>query len=62
MAERAGGGVALIFVAALENGSPENTTRLRAAAGFPMAEAASNAAQSLMTTVREVIATGTEQR
>ena len=62
LAERAGGGVALIFVAALENGSPENTTRLRAAAGFPMAEAASNAAQALMTTVREVIATGTEQR
>ncbi len=62
IAERAGGGVALIFVAALENGSPQNTTRLRAAAGFPMAEAASNAAQALMTTIREVIDTRTEQR
>ena len=62
MAERAGGGVALIFVTALENGSPENATHLRAAAGFPMADTASKAAQTLMTTIREVIATGTEQR
>ncbi len=43
MAERADGGVAMIFVAAAENGSPENTTRLRAAAGFPLAETARNA-------------------
>jgi signal transduction histidine kinase len=62
MAERAGGGVALIFVAAPENGSPENTTRLRAAAGFPMAETARDAAQALMATIRDVIATGTEQQ
>jgi signal transduction histidine kinase len=62
MAERADGGVALIFVAAPENGSPENTTRLRAAAGFPVAETARDAAQALMATIREVIATGTEQR
>jgi signal transduction histidine kinase len=62
MAERAGNGLALIFVTAPENGSPENTTRLRAAAGFPVAETARNAAQALMTTIREVIATGTEQQ
>ena len=62
MAERADGGVALIFVAAPENGSPENTTRLRAAAGFTVAETARDAAQALMATIREVIATGTEQR
>jgi signal transduction histidine kinase len=62
MAERAGNGVALIFVTAAENGSPENTTRLRAAAGFPVAETARNAAQALMATIREVIATGTEQQ
>jgi len=62
MAERAGGGVALIFVAAPENGSPEITTRLRAAAGFPVAETARDAAQALMASIREVIATGLEQR
>ena len=62
MAERANGGVAMIFVAAAENGSPENTTRLRAAAGFPVAETAKDAAQALMATIREVIATGAEQR
>ncbi len=62
MAERAGGGVALIFVAAPENGSPQNTTRLRAAAGFPVAETAKDAAQALMATVREVIATGAPQQ
>ena len=62
IAERAGGGLALIFVAAPENGSPENTTRLRAAAGFPVAESAKDAAQALMATVREVITTGTEQQ
>jgi signal transduction histidine kinase len=62
IAELAGNGVALIFVAAPENGSPENTTRLRAAAGFPVAETAKNAAQALMATIREVIATGTEQQ
>jgi signal transduction histidine kinase len=62
IAERAGGGVAMIFVAEPENGSPENSTRLRAAAGFPVAEAAKDAAQALMATVREVITTGMEQR
>jgi len=62
IAEKAGGGVAMIFVAEPENGSPENNTRLRAAAGFPEAEAAKDAAQALMATVREVIATGMEQR
>ncbi|MBW2716030.1 MAG: HAMP domain-containing histidine kinase [Deltaproteobacteria bacterium] len=62
IAERAGGGVAMIFVSEPENGSPENSTRLRAAAGFPVAEAAKDAAQALMATVREVIATGVEQR
>ncbi|MBW2542682.1 MAG: HAMP domain-containing histidine kinase [Deltaproteobacteria bacterium] len=62
IAERAGGGLALIFVAAPENGSPENTTRLRAAAGFPVAETARDAAQALMATVREVITSGTEQQ
>ncbi|HXV36378.1 MAG TPA: ATP-binding protein [Myxococcota bacterium] len=62
LAERAGGGLALIFVAAPENGSPENTTRLRAAAGFPMAETARDAAQALMASVREVIATGSAQQ
>ena len=62
MAERADGGVAMIFVAAAENGSPENTTRLRAAAGFPLAEAARDASQALMATIREVIASRTEQR
>ncbi len=62
MAEQANGGVAMIFVAAAENGSPENTTRLRAAAGFPLAETARDAAQALMATIREVIATGTEQQ
>ena len=62
IAERAGGGLALIFVAAPENGSPENTTRLRAAAGFPVAETAKDAAQALMATVREVITMGTEQQ
>jgi len=62
MADRADGGVALIFVATPENGSPDNTTRLRAAAGFAVAETARDAAQALMATIREVIATGTEQR
>jgi uncharacterized protein (DUF2267 family) len=62
IADRAGGGLALIFVAAPENGSPENTTRLRAAAGFPVAETARDAAQALMATIREVITTGTEQQ
>jgi len=62
IAERAGGGLALIFVAAPENGSPVNTTRLRAAAGFPVAEAARDAAQALMATVREVITTGIERQ
>jgi len=62
MAERADGGVVLIFVAAPENGSPGNTTRLRAAAGFPVAESARDAAQALMATIREVIATAREQR
>ncbi len=62
MAERADGGVAMIFVAPAENGSPENTTRLRAAAGFPLAETARDAAQALMATIREVIASQTEQR
>ena len=62
MAEQAGGGVALIFVTALKNGSPENTTHLRAAAGFPMPEAARDAAQALMNTIHEVIDTGTEQQ
>lgn len=62
MAERADGGVAMIFVTAPENGSPENTTRLRAAAGFPLAETARDAAQALMATVREVITTRAEQQ
>jgi len=62
LADRVGGGVALIFVAAPENGSPQNTTRLRAAAGFPVAETAKDAAQALMATVREVIASGAEQQ
>jgi len=62
MAERADGGVAMIFVTAPENGSPENTTRLRAAAGFPLAETARDAAQALMATVRAVIATRAEQQ
>jgi len=62
IAERAGGGLALIFVAAPEDQSPGNITRLRAAAGFPMAETARDAAQALMATVREVTSTGTEQQ
>ncbi len=62
IAEQAGGGLALIFVASPETESPENTTRLRAAAGFPMAETARDAASALMATIRDVIATQSEQQ
>jgi len=62
IADQAGGGLALIFVASPETETPENTTRLRAAAGFPMAEAARDAASALMATIRDVIATQAEQQ
>ena len=54
LAERAGGGVVLVFAAAPGDRSLDNAGRLRAAAGFPMAESAREAAQALLANVNEV--------
>ena len=62
MAERAGGGVVLVFTATPGNGSVGNSARLRAAAGFSAAQSAQDAAQALLTSVRDVVSTGVEQR
>jgi signal transduction histidine kinase len=62
LAERAGGGVVLVFTADTGNGSVENSTRLRAAAGFSEAQSAQDAAQALLISVREVVSTGVEQK
>jgi signal transduction histidine kinase len=62
MAEQAGGGVVLVFAATPGNRSLENSARLRAAAGFSVAESARDAAQALLSSVRNVISTGLEQR
>ncbi len=52
-ANRVGGGLALVF--ACGNASAEDTTRLRAAAGFPSAQAARHAAERLMPQVCETL-------
>jgi signal transduction histidine kinase len=57
MAERVGGGLALVFAAAPGNGNPAAAARLRAAAGFGAAQEARDAAEQLMPRVQEVLAT-----
>ena len=52
-ANRVGGGLALVF--ACGEASAEGTTRLRAAAGFPSAQAARDASQTLLPQVRETL-------
>jgi signal transduction histidine kinase len=52
----------LVFTADTGNGSVENSTRLRAAAGFSEAQSAQDAAQALLISVREVVSTGVEQK
>ena len=61
LAERAGGGVVLVFAAAPGDRSLDNAARLRAAAGFPMAESAREAAQALLANVNEVLESGSER-
>lgn len=61
LAEQAGGGLVLVFAAAPGDRSLENAARLRAASGFPIAEAAREAAQSLLANIREVLSHGSER-
>jgi signal transduction histidine kinase len=60
-AEQVGGGICLVFAAAPGDASPEGATRLRAAAGFPSAQAARDAAQAVMAEVRTTL-TGSAAR
>jgi signal transduction histidine kinase len=49
------GGLALVFAAAPGDDAPESAARLRAAAGFPSAQAARDAASDLLPLVRETL-------
>jgi len=61
MSDAVGGGLALVFAASPGDRSLENASRLRAASGFLVPEAAREAAQSLLANVREVLANGVER-
>jgi acyl-CoA synthetase (NDP forming) len=54
-AEQVGGGVCLVFAAAPGDNSADSAARLRAAAGFPSAQAARDAAQAVLPEVRETL-------
>ena len=55
-ANRVGGGLALVF--ACSESSADGNPRLRAAAGFPSAQAARDAAQQLLPQVNETLEAG----
>ncbi len=55
-AERAGGGLALVFAAAPGDAAPDAPARLRAAAGFATAQSARDAAELLLGRVQQVLA------
>jgi signal transduction histidine kinase len=61
VAERAGGGLSLIFAAAPGEDSPDSAARLRAAAGFGTPHAAREAAEMLLPQVRNAIGSGSEE-
>jgi len=61
VAERAGGGLSLIFAAAPGDDSPGNAAKLRAAAGFASPHAAREAAQMLLPQVRNAIGSGSQE-
>jgi signal transduction histidine kinase len=61
VAERAGGGLSLIFAAAPGDDAPDNAARLRAAAGFASPHAAREAAQMLLPQVRSAIGSGSQE-
>jgi signal transduction histidine kinase len=61
MTDCVGGGLALVFAATDGARSLENAARLRAAAGFPEADSAREAATVLLASVRDVISSGTDQ-
>jgi len=54
-AEQAGGGICLVFAAAPGDNSADSAARLRAAAGFPSAQAARDAAQAMLPEVHRTI-------
>jgi signal transduction histidine kinase len=54
-AEQVGGGLCLIFAAAPGDESADRAARLRAAAGFPSAQAARDAAQAVLPLVRQAL-------
>jgi len=60
-ADHAGGGLSLVFAAAPGDDSPENASRLRAAAGFTTPHAARAAAQLILPDVRNAIAGQTKE-
>jgi signal transduction histidine kinase len=53
--EQVGEGVCLVFAAAPGDATPDGAARLRAAAGFASAQAARDAAQSVLPQVREIL-------
>jgi len=60
-AEQSGGGLSLVFATAPGDAGADGTTRLRAAAGFATPQAARDAAQMLLSDVRNAIATGSRK-
>ena len=54
-AEQMGGGICLVFAAAPGDASNDGAARLRAAAGFPSAQAARDAAQAVLPEVRQTL-------
>jgi len=54
-AEQVGGGICLVFAAAPGDNSADSAARLRAAAGFPSAQAARDAAQAMLPEVHQTL-------
>ena len=61
-AELAGGGCALLYSSMPGENSHGTSSRLRAAAGFPNAQVAESAADTMLDTIREVLAGAESQR
>ena len=54
-AEQVGGGICLVFAAAPGDNSADSAARLRAASGFPSAQAARDAAQAMLSEVHQTL-------
>ncbi len=61
-AEQVGGGIALLFADASGSRAAVDVTRVRAAAGFASVEAAREAAEAVLSGVRDAVASRAEQR